>query len=739
MKARHGMVHRGPGATICGSCLRILVALGLAAGAAATLAITPSASTNQYRQVGLPGGVGILQGIACPSNETWYAVGSSDPGAAGIGLIVTSHDRGKTWSKSLVTGTADLAGISCPAEDQCTAVGTAAGPRVQAAVAATKDGRSWRPQAAPAGASPLYRVTCPSSSGCLAVGNFSQNLQPQAVIATTDGGAKWTSRSLPTVAIGPPSLFSVSCADQSHCWAAGSGVWATGDFGATWIDRSPPQPFCPAGQRICDLSYSLLDGISFVDNNRGWVVGGIQCGGVGRTRCPSEVTATADGGRHWSTWRTSDTSTFPFVDDVSCRDRGCVAVAQTFTSSVLMATADGAHWVSDREVKAFLNAAVCVPDGGCFAVGQSGNRAIILTSASLDSPARAFFSLSLLDPRDVSTDPRLLASNGLAAFLVALLIIFPSNLFNATLAANYEETMGWLGPIRLVGRRTAGFAGRLPARLRLALFLSATAVIAGLLDPGFGLNLHSVPIFAGMLAALTFGTLFTGRLGAFYVRWRMHLNHHLRIRPAGLLVAVACVAISRAAHFSPGYLYGVISGPQLERDLNARDEGQTLAFTFAATFFISIAAWLTWIPVKWAADQTSLVPFIALDVLLAAIFVGGIEGILFGLIPVRFQPGEKLRRWNWPFWLCMLLVSLFTLFHVLLRPRPTSNLTPFVTVFTLFLLFGGASVAFWAYFRFRKPPRHIDNPRHKEPGRRARVAERNALSHRPGGPPVIRR
>lgn len=677
----------------------------MAGAVAVSFTVTVAASTDQYRQVGLPGGIGILLGIACPSSTTCYAVGSTHLNAGGRGLIVTTHDRGRSWSTTLVAGAASFAGISCPGENRCTAVGSTPDNQGRAAIAVTNDGRSWRSQAAPADSSPLYRVSCPTSTQCLAVGNSTQDLQRQAVVGTTDGGANWISRRPPTGAFGPQNLFNVSCADPSHCWAAGSGVWETRNLGISWTDRSPPQPICPPGQRICDVNYSLLDGISFTDSNRGWVVGGVQCGGAGRTRCPSEVTETTDGGRHWSLWGTSDTTRFPFVDDISCHVRACVAIAQTFSSSVLMSAFDGSHWSAVQEVKAFLNAAVCAPGGGCFAVGQAGNQAIMLTSASVDSPARSLFSISLLDPRDVSTDPRLLASNGLAAFLVALLIIFPSNLFNATLAANYQEVMGWLGPVQRLWRRSSRFAGRLSLRLKLVLFLPVTAVVAGLLDPGFGLNLHSVPIFVGMLAALTFGTLFTGRLGAFYVRWRKHLNHHLLVRPAGLVVALACVAISRAAHFSPGYLYGVITGPQLERDLNERDEGQTLAFAFSATFLISVAAWLVWIPVKWAADQTSLAPFVALDVLLAAIFVGGIEGILFGLIPVRFQPGEKLRRWNWHLWLCMLLVSVFTLFHVLLRPRPTSNLTPFVTVLALFLLFGGASVAFWAYFRFRQPPR----------------------------------
>ena len=338
------------------------------------------------------------------------------------------------------------------------------------------------------------------------------------------------------------------------------------------------------------------------------------------------------------------------------------------------------------------------------AVG-SGSVSVLLNATGVPSVERSLFSRSLLDPRDISTDPRLLFSNGLAAFLVALLIVFPSNLFNSTLAANYKEVRGWFAPLArpLEGLARPRPTPKIPQRVEIAAFLLAGAIVVGLVDPGFGFNIHSVPIFVGMLGALAFGAAITSRLDAVYAGWRFKLKHRFRVYPGALAVAVVCVGISRAVNFLPGYVYGLLMGAQIERDLDHREHGPSIAFAFAATFLFSIAAWLLWVPVKSLADKTSALPFTTLDVMLAAVFVAGLQGILFGLIPVRFQPGAILRSWSWRVWLLYLLVSAFTLFHILIRPRPTANLTPFVIVLGLFLFFGGISVAFWAYFRLKGP------------------------------------
>ena len=96
------------------------------------------------------------------------------------------------------------------------------------------------------------------------------------------------------------------------------------------------------------------------------------------------------------------------------------------------------------------------------------------------------------------------------------------------------------------------------------------------------------------------------------------------------------------------------------------------------------------------------------DAVLAALFIAGIEGLVFDLLPLRFLSGAQLLAWNRRTWAVLFGVGCVLFFHVLLDPSNgyTANpsTTPLTTILLLFALFGIASVTFWAYFRFRPVP-----------------------------------
>ena len=100
--------------------------------------------------------------------------------------------------------------------------------------------------------------------------------------------------------------------------------------------------------------------------------------------------------------------------------------------------------------------------------------------------------------------------------------------------------------------------------------------------------------------------------------------------------------------------------------------------------------------------------FIAVETALVMVLVAGVELTVFGMLPVRFLPGEHVFRWNRSAWGVLFGSGLFAFIHVLMNPRSgylaDSARTPLVTIIVLLLFFGVASVVFWAYFRFRSPP-----------------------------------
>ena len=75
------------------------------------------------------------------------------------------------------------------------------------------------------------------------------------------------------------------------------------------------------------------------------------------------------------------------------------------------------------------------------------------------------------------------------------------------------------------------------------------------------------------------------------------------------------------------------------------------------------------------------------------------------MMPLRFLPGERVRGWNQRAWIALLGMAIFGFCHILLNPSSgylaDTTRTSLFTVIWLLVAFGGGSVLFWAYFRFR--------------------------------------
>jgi hypothetical protein len=108
---------------------------------------------------------------------------------------------------------------------------------------------------------------------------------------------------------------------------------------------------------------------------------------------------------------------------------------------------------------------------------------------------------------------------------------------------------------------------------------------------------------------------------------------------------------------------------------------------------------------SWANDGDPSVLVQVADSVTASLFIGGIEGLLLGLVPLQLLPGHALFAWRRWVWAVTTFVVAFIFFQVLLRPEAgylgTSATTSTVVTCALFAAFGLASVLFWGYFRWR--------------------------------------
>jgi hypothetical protein len=310
---------------------------------------------------------------------------------------------------------------------------------------------------------------------------------------------------------------------------------------------------------------------------------------------------------------------------------------------------------------------------------------------------RSSLAASLPRPGDLRSDgAALLATMVGAAFL--LLLVFPGNLFSNTFEEHHDEIMGWFGRKPRLHRPP-------PSRVRrwatVGLTAGLMAVLGGLLDPSFGFDGASLVLVLSTLGL--FGLLTLVRLGQI-----AHLNrregHDARISmfPAAIGIAALCVGISRAAAFTPGYLYGNLTGTTAAGEISTREKGRAQALHLGVGLACSFAAWGLWCLVDDAAGRSdAALPILVADAFLAACFVGGVTSTLFALIPMRWLDGYDVMRHSRSLWLALAVPTALVAVHLLLQPNEGTS-GSIVLPLVLFVVFGAVSVLFWGYFRFRR-------------------------------------
>ncbi|MFD7168026.1 FGLLP motif-containing membrane protein [Streptomyces violascens] len=145
----------------------------------------------------------------------------------------------------------------------------------------------------------------------------------------------------------------------------------------------------------------------------------------------------------------------------------------------------------------------------------------------------------------------------------------------------------------------------------------------------------------------------------------------LRVVPAGLALAVVMAALSRWLESPVPYVYGlvavylVLGAPP--RVSGGVPKGQAVLVGGICTLAASLLVWTLGAPLVEAgrdADPGDLRYVLAYTVGLAV--VGGVEVVVFGMLPLSGMDGRVLKEWNRPAWYALYLVALTFFFHVLL-------------------------------------------------------------------------
>jgi hypothetical protein len=275
-----------------------------------------------------------------------------------------------------------------------------------------------------------------------------------------------------------------------------------------------------------------------------------------------------------------------------------------------------------------------------------------------------------------------------------------------------DDIQGWLGR-HLPHRRGSNRFGRLVAAARrlantlvgIGAYLAIAAFILCFLYPDFP-GQDALLIFVVALFGLTVANIADILPGERYVARRYRAHGTVRVAVWTLGLAAVTVLVSRVAGLQPGYMYGIIGTFTFSIALTGDDEGRMEAWGAVALLILALFTWFARIPFEPTPGVPPTGPGSIVNLGLVSIFVIAVEGLVFGLIPLRFMPGEKIMRWSRWRWLLLWGAGLALFAHVLVYPVTVAQPNPDPASLTATLvsvgIYGVIAMAFWAAFRWRE-------------------------------------
>jgi hypothetical protein len=240
------------------------------------------------------------------------------------------------------------------------------------------------------------------------------------------------------------------------------------------------------------------------------------------------------------------------------------------------------------------------------------------------------------------------------------------------------------------------------------LVLALAGLIYTALDPGAGLNRATLILFTSIIIGVGLVTYVCAGLEVLATRRTADVEAAVRPYPATIAIAAGSVAISRLLDFQPGVMYGFVAscavlGPMT---VGHREKGRIAIVPVVAGLVLTVSAWLMILPLRSVDDGSGAWPLALAEAVAVMIFVGGIEGLFFNMIPIAATDGGKIFRWNRLAWATLTIVAAFLLWHVLLGSdrayfsglRQTRSLA----VVVVFVVYTALTVGLWAYFKFHR-------------------------------------
>ena len=327
--------------------------------------------------------------------------------------------------------------------------------------------------------------------------------------------------------------------------------------------------------------------------------------------------------------------------------------------------------------------------------------------------ARPRIIRGVLTTKDVSNDADVIGTNVALAGLTLFLLVVSAELFNKTVEENeawFKKVFGVIfGPVQWVSSKLHDLAGdgTLAGAIGPPLaVLVVGAVIYGLAEPGFGFNDKSIVVLVSVLVSLVVLTYFYNGAQVL-VSNNFGVKTAIQLFPVGIAFALVSVALTRLDDFQPLVIYGFIaSAVAIGAASRTREQdGQVIFYPVLGLLALCLVAWLLLDPFRTLArDHSSLLAAMP-EAIAAGVLVGGLEGMFFQMVPIRYLDGHKVWSWNKAAWLLAAGATAFMVWEILLNHERSSmsavsHGASEVAMIAMIVCFA-LSVGLYAFFRLR--------------------------------------
>jgi hypothetical protein len=146
--------------------------------------------------------------------------------------------------------------------------------------------------------------------------------------------------------------------------------------------------------------------------------------------------------------------------------------------------------------------------------------------------------------------------------------------------------------------------------------------------------------------------------------------------------------------------------------LDRRAAANMVILPSIALLVVSLVAWVVMGPLHVAVQRDGSWLNVLAVTIAAAIFVGGLEGVFYSMIPLTFMDGAVVWRWSRVAWVLIFGVTTF-LFWQLVINQYASYLQAFreptiLAILLILAVYGTLTTVTWLYFRRRQSRRHDD-------------------------------